>query len=100
MKNQSIHRSRKLLDLARDQACVSCGIQDGTIVAAHSDLLEHNKGMGHKAHDCMHAWLCYTCHTSYDQGGVMNSDQKRDFILTMIARTVTEMWQQGLIGTK
>ena len=35
------HRDRKLLDLARDMPCVMCGAQDGTTVAAHSNLSEH-----------------------------------------------------------
>lgn len=91
-------RSRKLLDLARDQACVMCKVNDGTIVAAHSNLLEHGKGAGHKAHDAMHAWLCYRCHTEYDQGHSMTKDEKREFILTAIARTVMKLWDQELIG--
>lgn len=96
----SLVRSRRLLDLARDQACVCCGAEDGTIVAAHSNLLEHGKGMSQKAHDCMHAWLCHRCHSELDQGGGMDKAQKRDFMLTMICRTVINQWRQGLIGCK
>jgi hypothetical protein len=93
-------RSRALLDLARDQACVMCGRQDGTIVAAHSNLLEHGKGAGHKAHDGMHAWLCYVCHSDVDQGNSMSKQQKREFMLTAICRTVMELWNQELIEVK
>jgi hypothetical protein len=93
-------RSRKLLDLARDQACVMCGRQDGTIVAAHSNLLEHGKGMGMKAHDGMAAWLCNKCHAELDQGSKMSADQRRDLILTAICRTYVQMWNQELIQVK
>ncbi|CAB5220476.1 Protein of unknown function DUF1364 [uncultured Caudovirales phage] len=77
-----------------------CGAQDGTVVAAHSNLQEHDKGMGHKAHDCMHAWLCERCHTELDQGNTMTKVEKREYMLTAICRTVIKLWQQGLIGVK
>lgn len=92
-------RSRKVLDLAEGQACVMCGNQDGTIVAAHSNLLEHDKGRGHKAHDGMSAWLCHSCHSHYDQGGMLKSEA-RDFILTAISRTYMQMWNEELIQVK
>jgi hypothetical protein len=93
-----MHRSRRLLDMARDQACVMCGSRDGTIVAAHSNLLEHGKGRSIKADDGMSAWLCYRCHTEYDQGSSMSKAEKRDFILTAICKTYQQLWQQELIG--
>lgn len=98
--NDAPVRSRRLLDMARDQACVACGAEDGTVVCAHSNLQEHGKGTGHKAHDCMSAWLCHRCHTEYDQGVTMSKEQKRDWIMTMICRTNIRLWQQGLIGCK
>lgn len=93
-------KNRKLLDLARDQPCVMCKSQDGTVVAAHSNLLEHGKGKGLKAHDGMAAWLCYRCHSQYDQGSTMSREERRDFILTAICRTYMEMWNQELIEVK
>lgn len=92
-------RNRKLLDLAEDQACVMCGNQDGTVVAAHSNLLEHGKGRSLKAHDGMHAWLCHRCHSEYDQGGMPKSEA-RDFILTAISKTYMAMWEKELIQVK
>jgi hypothetical protein len=94
------YRNRKLLDLAEGQRCVMCGADDGTVVAAHSNLGEHGKGMGLKAHDGMHAWLCYACHTEYDQGNKMNKSDKRDFILTAICKTYQEMWFKQMIGVQ
>ena len=93
------YRNRKLLDLAEGQACVMCGNEDGTIVAAHSNLLEHGKGRSLKAHDSMHAWLCHQCHSRYDQGGMLKSEA-RDFILTAISRTYIRMWESELITVK
>ena len=92
------YRNRKLLDLAEGQRCVMCGADDNTVVAAHSNLGEHGKGMGLKAHDGMHAWLCYSCHAEYDQGNKMNRVERRDYILTAICKTYQEMWIKGMIG--
>ena len=92
-------RSRKLLDLAEGRACVMCGAEDGTIVAAHSNMIEHGKGRGFKAHDGMSAWLCYRCHTHYDQGGMPKSEA-RDFILTAISKTYIRLWDLDLIQVK
>jgi len=91
-------RSRKLLDLARGQSCVMCGASDGTIVAAHSNLIEHGKGMGTKAHDGMTAWLCHRCHAEYDQGNGMSKEERKQFIMTAICRTYQQLWNQELIG--
>lgn len=93
-------RNRKLLDLARDQACVMCGADDGTVVAAHSNLLEHGKGQGIKAHDGMTAWLCHQCHAELDQGKTMNKAEKRELTLTAICRTYQKLWDQNLIEVK
>lgn len=92
-----MYRNSKLLSAARDKPCVMCGCENGTTVAAHSNLLEHGKGKGIKAHDGMVAWLCYTCHFNYDQGTGMNKQEKRDFILTAIAKTYMKMWDLEMI---
>lgn len=94
------YRNTKLLKLARDQQCVMCGAQDGTIVSAHSNLSEHGKGMGIKADDSMIAWLCHQCHASLDQGSSMNRAERRDFILTAICKTYQSMWRQDLLKVK
>jgi len=74
-----------------------CGSNDDTVVAAHSNLLEHGKGKGIKADDSMVAWLCYRCHTEYDQGMKMDKVEKRDFILTAIVKTYLLASRKGLI---
>ena len=60
-------RSEKLLKLAKGQRCVMCMADDGTIVAAHSNLQEHGKGMGLKAKDEHGAYGCSECHATYDR---------------------------------
>jgi len=97
---QITFRSPKLLSLAEGQTCVSCGRSDGTVVSAHSNLLEHGKGRGLKAHDGMVMWLCYSCHTNLDQGLEMSRDERRSMTLEMICKTYMRMWDQGLLAVK
>ena len=77
-----------------------CDSQDGTIVAAHSNLYEHGKGKGLKAHDGMHAWLCHRCHFELDQGKNMSKEERRVYTLEAICRTYMKMWTQELIEVK
>jgi len=93
-------RQPKLLALARGQACVMCGAQDDTVVAAHSNLLEHGKGRGLKAHDGMTAWLCNRCHFELDQGAAMTKSERREYTLTAICRTYMRLWDAELIKVK
>lgn len=64
------YRNTKILRLANDIGyCTACGsdFMDGSIVAAHSNLLSDGKGRGLKASDYMVAYLCFQCHNAYDQ---------------------------------
>lgn len=90
-------RSRKLLDLARDQACVMCGRNDGSTVAAHRN---HGKGMAMKAPDYAVAWLCHGCHAELDQGKDMTRDERRAFWLEAHARTVAQWFEQGKVAIR
>lgn len=90
-------RSPKLLRLAEGQACVACGIDDQTVVAAHSNLLEHGKGRGLKSHDAMSAWLCFRCHSALDQGRSMSREERELFTKSMICKTHMRLWEQGLV---
>lgn len=100
MLKSKLFRSPRLLALAEGMNCVSCGIDDGTVVSAHSNLLDHGKGKGIKAHDGMTAWLCFACHSEYDQGMKMSKEDKREFILTMICRTHMKMFDLGLLEVR
>ena len=61
-------RDKRILEFCRTLACQSCGIDNGTIVAAHSNQGIHGKGRGIKASDQYVAALCYECHYEVDQG--------------------------------
>lgn len=60
------YRNPKILKAANGEACTFCNRQDGTIVAAHSNLGADGKGVGKKADDCFVAFLCSECHMGYD----------------------------------
>ena len=62
-------QDRWLLDLARGQSCVACGIQDGTIVACHyfgPRRHSYGGGMSAKGHPIVAAHLCARCHADMD----------------------------------
>ena len=71
-----MYRSDKLLKSVRDCPCQSCGVMDGTIVAAHSNQMRDGKGRGLKADDYRIAALCYKCHTELDQGKNMSREER------------------------
>jgi len=88
------YRNSKLLSLAKGQSCVECGTDDGTIVSAHSN---EGKGMGLKASDATIMFLCYACHSGYDQGKIMSKDERREFAFRNNAKTLRRLLEKGLI---
>ena len=88
------YRNPKLLRLAEGQSCVECGIRDGTVVSAHST---NGKGMGIKASDATLMFLCYRCHTEYDQGKTMDKVQKIEFAYRNNAKTLRRLLEEGLL---
>lgn len=84
-----MYRNKKLTQSANGESCVRCGIQDGTIVWAHSNQIRHGKGKGIKAHDIFGALLCHKCHHDFDQGKSLTKEEKR--LLFM------EWWEESLI---
>lgn len=95
-----MYRNKKLLALAKDQCCANCGNRDGTVVSAHSNMLQHGKGRGIKAEDCYIAWLCFNCHREYDQGTSMNRREKEVFFLNAALNTYGMMMKLGLLEVK
>jgi hypothetical protein len=64
-------RSRKYRTGAKGQACVNCGVNDGTVVLAHYQGIRgqtFGKGVATKPHDVVGADLCHKCHTEFDAG--------------------------------
>ena len=78
-----MYRNKKLLELVRKSPCQNCGIQNGTIISAHSNQLRDGKGRGIKAHDYRIAALCYGCHMELDQGTSMSKLER------------VEMWDEA-----
>lgn len=60
------YRNKKLLEIVREAPCMMCSIQDGTVVAAHSNQLRDGKGTGIKSQDFRIAALCHQCHHMID----------------------------------
>ena len=100
-------RSKKLLEAAKDQACINCGAKDGTVVAAHyTGLRSHRfgKGTGHKPHDLCIADLCHRCHYRFDVASDRGSFAKKvdhsEQFLFLIIQTLIRRIDQGVITIK
>jgi len=93
-----IYRNKKLLDSARDRPCVLCGIGDGTTVAAHSNALEHGRGIGLKTPDFMVAYVCQRCHDQIDgRSGQLTKVEKRTMWMDAWVRTVPIWFNEGIV---
>jgi len=98
--NQIIYRNKYLLELVRQCPCQSCGNQDGTVVAAHSNQLRDGKGRGLKAHDYRIAALCFRCHMELDQGTKMNKAERVEFWDEAHRKTIGWLFENGHIDIK
>jgi hypothetical protein len=78
--------------------CQNCGIDDGTVVAAHSNQMRDGKGKGIKAHDYRIAALCYKCHSELDQGATMSREERLTMWEDAHRRTIGELFSRNLIG--
>lgn len=96
-KSHMNYRNRKLLDLAREMPCMNCGVDDGTIVAAHGNGAIYGKGMGIKSHDCYFAGLCFRCHYDYDQGSKMTRQEKQELFTQAMLKTWIWLWRNEKI---
>jgi len=98
--NERIHQD------AKGQACQNCGAQNGTTVCAHSNLAEHGKGKGMKAHSLFVAFLCHNCHSWLDAGihvdpsGWYQDDRnsKREMFLRAMFKTQIILLRDKIIG--
>jgi hypothetical protein len=98
--NQLIYRNKKLLELVRQCPCQQCGIEDGTVVAAHSNQLRDGKGRGLKAHDYRIAALCFRCHTELDQGTKMLKAERVEFWEEAHRGTIGWLFEKGHLDIK
>jgi hypothetical protein len=76
VEREVIYRNKRLLEAVRHSPCQHCGIEDGTVVAAHSNQLRDGKGKGIKAHDYRIAALCHKCHYEIDQGSKLSKQER------------------------
>jgi hypothetical protein len=95
-----IYRNKKLLELVRQSPCQTCGSQDGTVVAAHSNQLRDGKGRGMKAHDYRIAALCYRCHMELDQGTKMTKEERADSWDEAHRGTIGWLFENGHLDVK
>lgn len=92
-----MYRNKKLLEIARLLPCQHCGIEDGTVVAAHSNQLRDGKGRGLKSSDAMISSLCYNCHSKLDQGKDLNKQQRIDMWEEAHRNTMQAMIERELL---
>lgn len=93
-----LYRSTKLTQSARDETCVGCGVQDGTVVWAHSNEGAHGKGKSIKSHDLLGNYLCFKCHSWYDTGPAPRAE-KQAFFRTCYPRTMVRVAEKLAEGT-
>ena len=97
IKKTMNYRDPKLLKAIRGCACQRCGVEDGTIVAAHSNQLKDGKGRGIKSHDYRIAALCYRCHAEIDQGKDMSRAERVEAWEEAHRKTIGLLFDNGAI---
>lgn len=95
-----MYRDKNLLEAVRQSPCQHCGIQDGTVVAAHSNQLRDGKGRGIKAHDFRIAALCFKCHYELDQGSKLTKQERLNMWEDAHRATVGWLFLSDLISVK
>jgi hypothetical protein len=95
-----MYRNKKLLEIVRESPCQNCGIQDNTIVAAHSNQLRDGKGRGLKCNDYRIAALCYRCHSDLDQGKSLSKDQRVEMFESAHRATIGWLFENEHIVIK
>jgi len=91
------YRNQKLLEVVRQLPCMSCGTQNGTVCAAHSNSSSDGKGMGIKASDAAIAALCFRCHANLDQGAAMSKAERREMWLDAHVKTMRWLIENGYL---
>ena len=90
-----IYRNKRLLEIARNFPCQHCGIDDGTVVAAHSNQLRDGKGKGIKASDYRIASLCFKCHAELDQGKNLSKQERLEMWEEAHRKTIALLFDNG-----
>lgn len=91
------YRSTRLINAVRESPCQHCGLQDGTVVAAHSNQLRDGKGRGLKAHDYRIAALCFNCHFEIDQGSKLSKQERIELWENAHRKTIGWLFDNDLV---
>ena len=91
------YRNKKLLESVRQAPCMVCGVQDGTVCAAHSNQLRDNKGRSTKAHDFRIAAMCFRCHTKCDQGADLSKEERLAMWEDAHRKTIGWLFTEGVV---
>ena len=91
------YRNKKLLEVVRKLPCQICGIEDGTVIAAHSNQQRDGKGTGIKANDYRIAALCNKCHMELDQGKSMSKVERIDTWEEAHRNTIGQLFEYGYL---
>lgn len=91
------YRNEKMLRACRELPCQSCGSEDGTVVAAHSNQQRDGNGIGTKAADYRVAALCSRCHQAIDQGARLSKEARRDLWEEAHRKTIGELFERGIV---
>lgn len=94
------YRNQKLLKAVREFPCQNCGVQDGTVCAAHSNQLRDGKGRSIKAHDYRIAALCFKCHAEIDQGAKLSKQERLDIWEDAHRRTVGLLFEREILTVR
>ena len=94
-----IYRNPKLLALARfAPICFGCHkMNDGTIVACHSNQIRDGKGTGIKSHDYRIAMLDSECHYKLDNGKDLTKEQRLEMFEKAHRETIGWLFESGKI---
>ena len=93
-----MYRNKKLLEVARLLPCQHCGIEDGTVVAAHSNQLRDGKGRGLKSSDFRIASLCFRCHAEADTSSTLTKVARIEMWEQAHRATIGELFERELVG--
>ena len=95
-----MYRNKKLLEIARLLPCQHCGIEDGTVVAAHSNQLRDGKGRGLRSSDFRIASLCFRCHAEADTSSTLTKVARIEMWEQAHRATIGELFERGLVVVK
>ena len=87
-------RYKAIRNAANGEGCTLCGKYDDTTVFAHLNESWAGKGTGIKADDLAGMFLCYSCHSDYDNGFIYDEWM----VLRAYYRTIRRLWDRGIIG--